>query len=600
MVLDTNDLTEALAQLDQEGGDNLHLEAKTFSEYSSSSIAPTLSAFANLPGGGTILLGVTEKPLDVVGVSHPHELAKRVSNLARNGFSSPIGVDVRTIRLGSLTVLAVNVRESSDGDKPCRWRETKYAYLRQYDGDYRMSSQEEQQLLLRHTRPREDSHGVAATGKEDLDAGLVATFVGNVRRGSTALANATEEDILLNLNVVTEDGTLTRAGLYALGTYPQRFLPALSITAAYLPDPEAVDGVRATDRLDITGPVPAMLDAAVSWVDRVADRTIRFRHGHGYDQAEYPSLVVRELVANALVHRDISEPALTKRVEIRLLRDKLVIGSPGGLYGLSVDQLGTRDGKSAVNEYLYQICTFVSAPDGHRVIEGLGSGIRAAQQALAAADMEPVRFQDTGVRFTAIVPRAALLLPQDLEWLGELGAQDLTVPQRHALVDMRHGTTWTNAGYRRRFGVDTVRARQDLHTLVSRGYAVQTGTRGSTAYSLAAQSPGPDQPTGPAVGSPAQEGVPAGTTPEALRRLSRNAPAIWEVLADGPASTSQVVAATGLSARQVSYALKALRDAGLVVVNGRPGSRTTSFARHDAAADASPDQPRDLDRAALA
>lgn len=89
MVLDTNDLTEALAQLDQEGGDNLHLEAKTFSEYSSSSIAPTLSAFANLPGGGTILLGVTEKPLDVVGVSHPHELAKRVSNLARNGFSSP-------------------------------------------------------------------------------------------------------------------------------------------------------------------------------------------------------------------------------------------------------------------------------------------------------------------------------------------------------------------------------------------------------------------------------------------------------------------------------------------------------------------------------
>ena len=361
MVLDTNDLTEALAQLDQEGGDNLHLEAKTFSEYSSSSIAPTLSAFANLPGGGTILLGVTEKPLNVVGVSHPHELAKRVSNLARNGFSSPIGVDVRTIRLGSLTVLAVNVRESSDRDKPCRWRETKYAYLRQYDGDYRMSSQEEQQLLLRHTRPREDSHSVAATGKEDLDAGLVATFVGNVRRGSTALANATEEDILLNLNVVTEDGTLTRAGLYALGTYPQRFLPALSITAAYLPGPEAVDGVRATDRLDLTGSVPAMLDAAVSWVDRVADRTIRFRHGHGYDQAEYPSLVVRELVANALVHRDLSEPALTKRVEIRLLRDKLVIGSPGGLYGLSVDQLGTRDGKSAVNEYLYQICTFVSA-----------------------------------------------------------------------------------------------------------------------------------------------------------------------------------------------------------------------------------------------
>ncbi|WP_234415986.1 MULTISPECIES: ATP-binding protein [unclassified Actinomyces] len=126
-------------------------------------------------------------------------------------------------------------------------------------------------------------------------------------------------------------------------------------------------------------------------------------------------------------------------MEIRLTRVRLIISSPGGLWGLTVDQLGTRDGKSAVNERLYDICTFTTDADGRRMIEGLGTGIRAVREALRQADMEPVRFQDTGVRFTALLPRAALLSPSDLTWLADLDTEGLGVEQRHALAEMRHG-----------------------------------------------------------------------------------------------------------------------------------------------------------------
>ena len=163
MIVDLTDLAEALARLALEGGDCLEIEAKTFSEYYRSALGPTLSAFANLPGGGTILLGVGEDPVAVVGVQDPHELQQALISQARQGFSTEIAVDTHAITVEGKTVVAANVQEVPVNSKPCRWRETGAAYLRQYGGDYRMSQQEEQQLLLRHQRPRQDSVAVPGT-----------------------------------------------------------------------------------------------------------------------------------------------------------------------------------------------------------------------------------------------------------------------------------------------------------------------------------------------------------------------------------------------------------------------------------------------------
>ena len=377
MIVDRDDLTEALARLELEGGDCLEIEAKTFSEYSHAALGPTLSAFANLPGGGTILLGVSEKPVSVVGVEHPRDLKQALVSQARQGFSSEIAVDVYDFDLDGKTVVVANVQEAPVNGKPCRWKETGWAYLRQYDGDYRMSLQEEQQLLLRHERPREDSAPVPGTSAGSLD------------------------------------------------------------------------------------------------------------DGHGRDVHEYPLVAVRELIANALVHRDLSEPALSKGIEIRLLRDRMIISNPGGLWGLSVDQLGTRDGKSAVNEYLYNICTFATDGEGRRVIEGLGSGIREVRRALHDADMEPVRFQDTGVRFTALLPRGALLSPRP--------DTTSTVPDEVAALSRNAAAVWLclEDGARTRQQIVEaahLTARQTayaLSRLKRAGLIVVRGGRGDTATSYA-------------------------------------------------------------------------------------------------------------------
>ena len=63
-----------------------------------------------------------------------------------------------------------------------------------------------------------------------------------------------------------------------------------------------------------------------------------------------------------------------------------------------------------MNDRLYDICTHVTTPDdGYRIIEGEGSGIYTAQEAVRQAGLKPIKFIDGVIRFTAIISREPLV-----------------------------------------------------------------------------------------------------------------------------------------------------------------------------------------------
>ena len=486
MINDLDDLLGALAILELRGGDTTSIEAKTFSEYSSEQLGPTLSAFANKPGGGTILLGVSERDgISVVGIDDVDDLLKRAANQAWNGFSPSIRVDVRAFDLDGKTVGVVNVEGADVNEKPVRWLKDKKAYLRQYDGDYQMSPSEEQMLVLRHHRPNADAQSVPGSSLRDLDPNLVTRYLSSVRETTPRLVNDSDEAVLFFTGVVAdrESEELSVAGLYALGEYPQRLLPHLTLTAAV----EGSGDVRAVNRRDFTGALPVMLDDVLNWVaQNVESRQVVTRDGNGLTDYTVPLLAAREVIVNALVHRDLSEASRGKGIDLRITRDGLRLTNPGGLWGITVDRLGTGD-HPAVNERLYQICRNVEGRSG-RVIEAMGTGIRQARRALQDAGMAEPRFYDNGVSFTVRFPNSALIPDGDLAWIGSLGLEQvasLNLRQKEALVDMRHGRTWSNGEYRERFGVTAEEARADLRDLVSRGLVTSSGERRWVRYELA-------------------------------------------------------------------------------------------------------------------
>lgn len=145
-------------------------------------------------------------------------------------------------------------------------------------------------------------------------------------------------DVLLDLQVLRHDdsdesevgGILrpTLAGLLALGRYPQKFYPRLGISIAVFPGTSRDDVFRGDERLvaskSVVGSIPVMIDDAV-------DSLMRWI---GAKKPDYPPLVLREAIANALTHRDYSPDARGTQVHISVFTDRIEITNPGGLYGM--------------------------------------------------------------------------------------------------------------------------------------------------------------------------------------------------------------------------------------------------------------------------
>lgn len=576
-------LEEAITDLRARQGGSTDIEVKNASG-GVPGLGPTLCAFANMPEGGTIILGLDEASgFTPVGLTSIAELEQAVSDQARTAVTPPARCEFRTFQIAGKAVLVVEVIGLPLPQRPAR--HGGQAYLRQSDGDYVMSQQELAQLELLKTQAVRPTHpdreAVPSTGVEDLDPDLVSAYVASAKGTSRRYATATDTQILTYTGVLTRTSELSIAGIYALGLAPQAISPSLSITAA-VQLPRSPDGPRTRDLVHLVGPIPDLLEEAMNWVVRNTRTTIGYdQRGHGIEKTELPMRAVREIVANALVHRNLDPITDSKRVEIRLLDDRLVISSPGGLWGVSESQLGRPNAKSAVNPVLYDVCKLVRMTDGTRVIEGEGGGIREAIQAMRDAGLRPPRFVDTGLQFNVILSRHTLVSDHDLAWLSSVDpTPSLTSEERSVLVSMRHGETWNNARVRQELGpMDSRDARRILQHLVETGLVESFGERSSTRYAIARDH---------AVEDPAK--IRVEETPDAQPSLleeqtapgpsafTKHGPTLLSALSS-PASVDALTMLTGLSDGQVRYALRQLLAEGLVEMVGGPGIRETRYRR---------------------
>lgn len=586
-------LQELIAVLRRRLGDTADVEVKSAAG-GCPALGETLCAFANMPDGGTIILGLDESTgFTPVGLTDIAGLEQGVAGQARTGVTPPVHCEFQTFKVESRPVLVAQVEGLPLEQRPARHRGQ--AYLRQSDGDYAMSEQELAQLELLKTqafRPtRPDREPVPDTGVHDLDADLLTAFLAAARRSSRRYASADDEEVLKATGVVSRTGALTLAGLYAMGRSPQSVSPSLSVTAAVqLPQSS---GARTRDLVHLVGPIPDLLEDSMAWVVRNTRTTMGYDdRGHGTDETEIPMRAVREIVANALIHRNLDAITDSKRVEIRLLEDRLTITSPGGLWGVSESQLGRPGAKSAVNPVLYDICKYVRMADGSRVIEGEGGGIREAVEALRTTGLRAPRFVDSGVRFSVVIARHTLLAEDDLAWLGDVAADlALTSEQRAVLVSMRHGDVWTNGRVRQEFPpTDSVQARRLLQQLVDTGLVQMHGDRGTATYGIAPAKHVPEDHREAAQEvPPGEESVdpdaPVVASHDGRRRrtapsMPKNGAAVLGVLT-ASATFREVVGSTGLTESQVRYALSRLIEAGTVTMMGSQGVRHTTYVRTD-------------------
>ncbi|MGV0360746.1 ATP-binding protein [Corynebacterium minutissimum] len=390
--------------------DTTTVEVKSGRRGMPQSLGATLCAFANMPRGGTVIIGVSEPDFVVQGVDSPATIESALADQARTLVEPAPYIETQTLYVAGRAVVLGHVEGLLPHQRPALYRGR--PYLRMADGDYVMSSNDLRMVEVDKLHAREamayDSVPVPGSGLDVCEKSKVKSAIVELRKATPRLTEVSDTELLELFRVVDVQGQLSVAGLYALGRFPQGFFPDLHISAA-VQYPAGDEGPRTRNLEEFYGSVPELVDAAVAWVERNIDVDLVYgTDGHVREVPELPMAAVREVIANAVVHRDLGPESLGagKFITIRLTRQALIVTSPGGLRGISVEELsGTILSPVAVNPRLYTLATKLRLDDGERVIEGQGGGMRVVFDSLRRAGLRAPTLIDTGVRFTVILWR---------------------------------------------------------------------------------------------------------------------------------------------------------------------------------------------------
>lgn len=369
----------------------------------------------------------------------------------------------------------------------------------------------------------------------DLDQGLVDDLVlRKQRQGSKALKGVDNRVAqLARLNVTNGGGDVLVAGLLALGEYPQQFYPRLVVdVAVHAGSEKSIPGfARFLDRVVCEGPLGEVVQESVRAVVKNL-RTYSVVRGAGReDVCEIPEEVLREAIANAVVHREYDPYFLGQSVSVDVYSDRVEIINPGGLWGgKTIDNLA--DGTSRCrNASLMKLMESVPLPDaGGFPAEGQGSGVALMIQEMKARALEPPRFEAGVDFFKVVLGCSGTELPENRPWIGGLPASGLSQHEEAVLLFIKQKGRASVHDIRDGLHFDSDDIRTMAQRLVAEGCLRPDGP---DVYVLA------DAPNSEAPGNrPVEE-----TIVEALDRL-------------GVASAQEIAAAIGRPVSSVRYYLK--------------------------------------------
>lgn len=342
------ELVQLVNKITSQKCEKQHIELKKALGGTPTKLYDTLSSFSNQIGGGIIVFGIDEDSgYKVVGVYDAQDLQKKVveQSLQMEPVVRPL-FTVATVE-GKIVVCA-EISECDIYDKPCFYKgagRLRGSYIRVGDSDQPMTEYEIYSYEAFKRRIHDELRTVDRATISYMKKDNITEYLLKIRRQKMNLANLDDQRIL-ETQGITQDGLPTLAGLMLLGEYPQEFFPQLSVTAMVVQGKEmgelGDDGERFVDNKRIEGTVSQMLESTLAFVRRnMKVKTIVTEEGTRADKPEYPIKAVREIILNALIHRDYS--VHTERSPIRLImyEDRLELENPGGLYGrITVDDLG--------------------------------------------------------------------------------------------------------------------------------------------------------------------------------------------------------------------------------------------------------------------
>lgn len=324
--------------------------------------------------------------------------------------------------------------------------------------------------------------------EENLDRAIVDDYKQAVyKKRGEVYQGLHQEEILIKLRAITSDRKLTLFGLLAFGknTKLQDLIsPTVNVAVTQYIGATKINELEPSqtslDDKEFFGNVVSQYKDSLQFIlSKLPVEGVVGPGGVRQDYLKVPEEAIREILANAVAHRDYS--SFGSRIQIDIYSDRIEFSNPGrSLVPLSMlEQAHPQTRNPLLMNFLKDM----------GLTEQRGRGIVTIKTSLQKAGLAEPRFEHRHDWFVATIYTSAFISEGDNQWLSTLNSYNLNERQRKALVFLKHHTEGiTNSQYRSINNMNNVgddrKASWELKRLTDFDLVVKIGTRKQTKYRM--------------------------------------------------------------------------------------------------------------------
>jgi len=434
-------------------------------------LAEVLTGLANHKGG-TVLIGIDTGTGDVLGVPNVDLVVDKIFQAALL-VDPPLVLPIpRTHTLTGLSVLSVSVPQGL----PHAYSLDGRYLIRRGQRTVPISSPKLRAMLVARGAFSFESRIPEDAQLSDIDWEKVDVY----RQTLDLPSDEDLEDLLLRRGCTRSDkgGQFpTYAALLLFGRHPQQWLPNAAILAARFPGTSFSD---AFIKQEIRGTLPEQLRQAQAFGRDNLRTAVRLIDLERVETPELPLAALREVLVNAVAHRDYNQGGDT--IHLHLFADRLEVSSPGILSGpVTMDNM--LEVRFSRNPVIAQVLSDLG------FVERLGYGLNRVITVMNQHNLHQPKFEEIGGSFRVTLGNAVLgaaPLPSS-SVLEKYADHNLNLRQKRALGYLAQRARINSRDYQTLCpDVSPETLRRDLADMVNKDLLLKMGTKRGTYYILKA------------------------------------------------------------------------------------------------------------------
>ncbi|MHA4809216.1 ATP-binding protein [Flavitalea flava] len=308
------------------------LDWKTALSQKSERIAQHLSAFSNLPGGGFFVFGIQNNgSIKSIEQQEANDIIQKLGNIARNNLAQPVTVDHIIASYNGHSILVVHFPENPIKPVYLRGGTVYDSYKRSAGQTVKMSSMEVATLIANSNNVSFEELVAASNVNPDQVLSLLdydAFFrmsSKNLPESKTAILDVLVNEGFIKAHPIGNwDVNNLGAILFAKDIREFKGLKRKSVRVIVY---EKTNNINALKEREEGRGYAAGFEELIRYImDQLPTNEI-IEHALREKTKMYPEKAIREFVANALIHQDLSISGIGIMIEI--YKDRIEITNPG-------------------------------------------------------------------------------------------------------------------------------------------------------------------------------------------------------------------------------------------------------------------------------